>query len=252
MADDRLKSTKPSIESDTTNSATFSHSTKAEHTNKPTIIAIAGPSASGKTLFAQTLYDELVSELSEEGISILYEDAYYREQSHLTISEREKTNYDHPDAFDHDLLIKHLGDLMENKSILRPSYCYKTHTRLEKTTLFHSTKIILVEGILLLSNEKLRECFDIKVYMDTPLDVCLIRRIQRDTVERSRSIDSITQQYLATVRPMYYKFIEPSKNWSDIVITQGGKNRMAIEVLKAKIRQLSQPIALSHRTENKQ
>lgn len=210
--------------------------------NKPTIIAIAGPSASGKTLFAQTLYNELIPELSKEGISILHEDAYYHEQSHLTIAEREKTNYDHPDAFDHDLLIEHLDQLMTHNNVLRPEYCYTTHTRLKETTDFPSTKIILVEGILLLSNEKLRECFDIKVYMDTPLDICLVRRMQRDLIERNRSIDSITQQYLATVRPMYYKYIEPSKTWSDIVITQGGKNRMAIEVLKAKIRQLSQPI----------
>ncbi|MEI6894315.1 MAG: uridine kinase [Colwellia sp.] len=208
--------------------------------NKATIIAIAGPSASGKTLFAQTIHDELVTELGEEGISIFSEDAYYREQSHLTIAEREQTNYDHPDAFDHELLSKHLKQLIKNKSIHRPHYCYKTHTRLKETTEFPATKIILVEGILLLSNKKLRKSFDIKVYMDTPLDICLIRRIQRDLAERNRSIDSVTKQYLATVRPMYYKHIEPSKAWADIVITRGGKNRMAIELLKAKIRQLSQ------------
>lgn len=212
---------------------------------KPTIIAIAGPSASGKTLFAKTLHDELIDELGVDGISILYEDAYYHEQSHLTMAERESNNYDHPDAFDHDLLSSHLKQLVENKTIQRPAYCYKTHTRLKETTDFPSTKIILVEGILLLSNKTLRESFDIKVYMDTPLDICLIRRIQRDLVERNRSIESITQQYLATVRPMYYKFIKPSKADADIVITQGGKNRMAIEVLKAKIRQLSQPLTLS-------
>ena len=118
-------------------------------------------------------------------------------------------------------------------------YCYKTHTRTKETLALASTKIILVEGILLLSNQALRESFDIKVYMDTPLDICLIRRIQRDTVERERSIDSITKQYLETVRPMYHQHIEPSKSWADLVITRGGKNRMAIEVIKAKIRQLT-------------
>lgn len=207
---------------------------------KPTIIAIAGPSASGKTLFAQTIHDELVEELGENGISIIYEDAYYRDQSHLSMQEREQTNYDHPNAFEHELLTTHLKQLTENQTIHSPVYCYKTHTRIDETKTFLPTKIILVEGILLLSNKELRECFDIKVYMDTPLDICLIRRIKRDLVERSRSIESVTNQYLATVRPMYHQFIEPSKAWADIVITRGGKNRMAIEVLKAKIRQLSQ------------
>ncbi|ALO35180.1 uridine kinase [Colwellia sp. MT41] len=207
---------------------------------KPTIIAIAGPSASGKTLFAQTIHDELVTELGKNGISIIYEDAYYRDQSHLSMQEREQTNYDHPDAFEHELLSDHLIQLTENKTINSPVYCYKTHTRINETKTLLPTKIILIEGILLLSNQELRDCFDIKVYMDTPLDICLIRRIQRDLVERNRSIESVTSQYLATVRPMYHQFIEPSKAWADIVITRGGKNRMAIEVLKAKIRQLSQ------------
>ena len=207
---------------------------------KPTIIAIAGPSASGKTLFAQTIHDELVTELGENGISIIYEDAYYRDQSHLSMSDREKANYDHPNAFEHELLSEHLKKLTDNKTINSPVYCYKTHTRLNETKTFSPTKIILVEGILLLSNQELRDCFDIKVYMDTPLDICLIRRIKRDLVERNRSVESVTNQYLATVRPMYHQFIEPSKAWADIVITRGGKNRMAIEVLKAKIRQLSQ------------
>jgi len=206
---------------------------------KPTIIAIAGPSASGKTLFAKTIHDELVNELGENGISILYEDAYYRDQSHLTMAEREQTNYDHPDAFEHQLLNKHLSSLVNNEAINSPVYCYKTHTRTKETREFSPTKIILVEGILLLSNIELRDRFDIKVYMDTPLDICLIRRIKRDLIERSRSVESVTNQYLETVRPMYYQFIEPSKSWADIVITRGGKNRMAIEVLKAKIRQLS-------------
>tara|TARA_B100000809_G_C15034006_1_gene493065 strand:+ start:21 stop:671 length:651 start_codon:yes stop_codon:yes gene_type:complete len=209
-------------------------------TIKPTIIAIAGPSASGKTLFAKTIHDELIEELGENGISIIYEDAYYREQSHLSMQEREQTNYDHPNAFEHELLSKNLKKLTNNQAIHSPVYCYKTHTRIDETNKFLPTRIILVEGILLLSNKELRECFDIKVYMDTPLDICLIRRIERDLVERSRSIESVTNQYLATVRPMYHQYIEPSKAWADIVITRGGKNRMAIEVIKAKIRQLSQ------------
>ena len=209
-------------------------------TIKPTIIAITGASASGKTLFAQTIFDEMLTELGANGITIIKEDAYYRAQDHLPINEREKTNYDHPNAFEHELLSEHLTKLMANQAIEMPKYCYQTHTRLEATSVVQPTPIILVEGILLFTNPILRSCFDIKVYMDTPLDICLVRRIQRDTVERGRSLESITNQYLDTVRPMYYQFIEPAKAWADLVITKGGKNRMAIEVLKAKIRQLIQ------------
>lgn len=208
--------------------------------SKTTVIAIAGASASGKTLFAETIYNELLPELGKEGISIIKEDAYYRDQSHLSMDERIKTNYDHPKAFEHELLSEHLTALIAQQDINCPVYCYKTHTRTQQTIKVKSTKIILVEGILLLSNPQLRNCFDIKVYMDTPLDICLIRRIERDTLERERSLTSITTQYLSTVRPMYYQFIEPSKAWADIVVTRGGKNRMAIEVIKAKIRQLFQ------------
>lgn len=207
--------------------------------SKPTVIAITGASASGKSLFAQTIYNELLPELGAHCISIVKEDAYYKAQDHLTMAERIKTNYDHPDAFEHSLLREHINELVKGNAIECPVYCYKTHTRTSETLALASTQIILVEGILLLSNQALRESFDIKVYMDTPLDICLIRRIQRDTVERERSIDSITKQYLETVRPMYHQHIEPSKSWADLVITRGGKNRMAIEVIKAKIRQLT-------------
>jgi len=208
--------------------------------SKPTVIAIAGASASGKSLFAETIYQELLPELGADGISIIKEDAYYRDQSNLSMEERIQTNYDHPKAFEHELLCAQITKLIAQENIECPVYCYKTHTRTSETITVKPTKIILVEGILLLSNPQLRNCFDIKVYMDTPLDICLIRRIERDTKERDRSLESITNQYLTTVRPMYYQFIEPSKAWADLVITRGGKNRMAIEVLKAKIRQLSQ------------
>lgn len=209
------------------------------HLSKTTVIAIAGASASGKSLFAETIYHELLPELGSDGISIIKEDAYYRDQSGLLMDERINTNYDHPNAFEHELLSKQLTSLIAQKAIDCPVYCYKTHTRTIETIKVKPTKIILVEGILLLSNPELRNCFDIKVYMDTPLDICLIRRIERDTRERERSLDSITNQYITTVRPMYYQFIEPSKAWADLIVTRGGKNRMAIEVLKAKIRQLS-------------
>lgn len=207
-------------------------------TNKPTIIAVTGASASGKSLFAQTIFDELLPELGPNGIAIIKEDSYYKDQSELSMQERVKTNYDHPSAFEHSLLSEHLTSLSNGEDVQIPAYCYTTHTRLSETTNLSTKPIILVEGILLFSNEELRKKFDIKIYMDTPLDICLVRRINRDTVERSRSVESVTEQYLTTVRPMYHQYIEPSKSHADIVITRGGKNRMAIEVLKAKIRQI--------------
>ncbi len=205
-----------------------------------TVIAIVGASASGKSLFAQTIYQELLPELGENNIAIIKEDSYYRAQDHLSMAEREQINYDHPNAFEHELLAEHLIELSQKKAIEIPSYSYTVHTRLTETTTLEPAKVILVEGILLLEDARLRNLFDIKIFMDIPLDICLLRRIERDMVERERSLESITQQYMETVRPMYYQYIEPSKAYADIVITQGGKNRMAIEVLKAKIRQLVQ------------
>lgn len=205
-----------------------------------TIICIAGASASGKTLFAETIFDEMLSELGADQITLLREDAYYRNQDHIPLDLRTETNYDHPSAFEHELLIEHLQKLGEGQSIETPNYCFVNHTRKSETSTVNPSRVILVEGIMLLSDAKLRELFDIKIFMDTPLDICLIRRIKRDLIERGRSFESITQQYTDTVRPMYHEFIEPAKHHADIVITKGGKNRMAIEVLKAKIRQLTQ------------
>ncbi|MDO6427746.1 uridine kinase [Thalassotalea sp. 1_MG-2023] len=209
-------------------------------TNKTTIIAISGASASGKSLFAQTIYQELFPELGKNGIAIIKEDAYYKNQDHIPLPQRIETNYDHPNAFEHTLLAEQLRMLQQGKDIECPVYCYKTHTRLTDTITIPASPIILVEGILLFADQNLRECFDLKIYMDTPLDICLLRRIKRDIEERDRDIDSITQQYEQTVRPMYHQFIAPSKSWADIIVNKGGKNRMAIEVIKAKIRQLIQ------------
>jgi len=208
--------------------------------NKQTIIAIVGASASGKSLFAQTIYEELLPELGDNNIAIIKEDCYYRSQDHLSLEQRSLINYDHPAAFEHELLASHLTDLSQQNSVQVPSYSYTSHTRLAETNTLSPAKVILVEGILLLEDKQLRNLFDIKIFMDIPLDVCLLRRIKRDMIERERSLESITQQYMETVRPMYYQYIEPSKAYADIIITQGGKNRMAIEVLKAKIRQIVQ------------
>ncbi|MDB2373512.1 uridine kinase [Psychrosphaera haliotis] len=205
---------------------------------KTTILAITGASASGKTLLTATIFEELAQELGSDQISFISEDAYYRNQDHLEMSVREKTNYDHPEAFEHDLLIEHLRDLKLGKAVEMPQYCYKTHTRLKETTPVQPAQVILIEGIMLLTHPELYSEFDIKVFMDTPPEICLVRRLERDIKQRGRSFDSVIKQYLTTVRPMYQAFIAPSKQVADLIVTNGGKNRIAIDVLKAQIKQL--------------
>ena len=205
---------------------------------KSTIIAIAGASASGKSLFASTVYQELVAELGGERIAVLAEDAYYRDQAHLSFDQRTLTNYDHPAAFEHELLAQHLQQLRDGSAVEMPQYCYKTHTRKTETIKVQPAKVVLVEGILLLTDARLREQFIITVFMDTPLDICLLRRIKRDVEDRGRTISSITEQYENYVRPAFFEFIAPSKQYADIVVTRGGKNQIAIDILKTKIRAL--------------
>jgi uridine kinase len=205
-----------------------------------TIIAIAGASASGKSLFTQTIYNELVNELESGAIAIIEEDAYYKDQSHLPFEHRTQTNYDHPDAFEHDLLRTHLEQLRQGNAVEVPTYDYAQHTRSNVTRTVTPAKILIIEGILLLSDPALSEEFDIKVFIDTPLDICLLRRMQRDIEQRGRSLPSVVEQYQATVRPMFYQFIEPSKHNADLVVTRGGMNRVAIDIIKSKIKYLLQ------------
>lgn len=203
-----------------------------------TVIAIAGASASGKSLFASTVYQELVAELGDAHIAIIPEDAYYRDQSHLPFEQRLLTNYDHPAAFEHSLLAAHLQALRDGVAIEMPQYSYKLHTRLDATIRIPAARVILVEGILLLTDARLRASFDISVFMDAPLDVCLLRRIQRDMEERGRSLESVIGQYETTVRPAFFEFIEPSRQYADLVVTRGGQNQIAIDLIKARIHQL--------------
>ena len=201
------------------------------------VIGISGASASGKSLLASTIVDELGS----EKVVVISEDSYYKDQSHLPLDIRERTNFDHPNAFDHDLLIKHLTDLKRGVPIEVPTYNYSTHTRNAETIIVGlNSNIIVLEGILLFSDERLRDAMDIRIYMDTPLDLCILRRIRRDLVERGRSIDSVLEQYQQTVRPMFLKFIEPCKKHADLIVPKGGKNRVAIELIKAKMKDLLQ------------
>jgi uridine kinase len=201
----------------------------------PLVIAISGASGSGKSLFTENL----LKEFSEEGkpVQILREDHYYRSQDHLPMAEREKNNYDHPKAFEHELLVEHLEALKNWKAVEYPHYCYKTHTRLEQTEHLISAPVIIIEGIMLLANEALQPLFDIKIFVDTPLDICLLRRMKRDIAERGRTLESVAKQYESTVKPMYHQFISPSRFTADVIVTQGGKNRIALDVIKSHIQQ---------------
>ena len=198
------------------------------------IIGIAGPSASGKSLLANTI----VNELGSDQVVVISEDSYYKDNSHLPLAEREKINYDHPDSFDHALLCEHLGKLQQGESVEIPVYSHSKHIRLPETRTVGDHTIIVLEGILLFSDKPLREIMDIRIFMSAPLDVCLSRRLKRDVVERQRSFESVLHQYETTVRPMYLQFIEPSSRYADLIVPRGGENRIAIDMIKAKMREL--------------
>lgn len=198
------------------------------------IIGISGPSASGKSLLANTI----VNELGSEQVVVISEDAYYKDNSHLPFNEREKINYDHPDSMDHALLCQHLRQLQNGQSVDIPIYSHSQHLRAQETRHVGRHAIIVLEGILLFSDKPLREIMDIRIFMSTPLDICLIRRLKRDVVERHRSFESVLYQYETTVRPMYLQFIEPSSRYADLIVPRGGENRIAIDMIQAKMREL--------------
>lgn len=202
---------------------------------KPIILGISGASASGKSLLATTI----VEELGSDQVVVISEDSYYKDRTDLSFEEREKINYDHPSSLDHALLCDHLKQLQRGETVHIPIYNYKIHGR-EATTRKVSGKhsIIVLEGILLFVEHYLRELMDIKIFMDTPLDICLIRRLKRDIIERERSLESVLKQYTETVRPMYLQFIEPSKMHADLIVPRGGKNHIAIDMIQAKMREL--------------
>ena len=203
-------------------------------TNNIIIIGIAGASGSGKTLIARTIYEELGS----DQVTILEEDSYYKDLKNMPFSVREKMNFDHPEALDHSLLLEHLNKLQNGISVDIPVYDYGNHCRSDKIKTIDKHEIIVLEGILIFADQSIRDCLDIKIFVDTPLDICLLRRIQRDVYERERTVDSILKQYEETVRPMYLQFIEPSKRYADLIIPKGGKNRIAIDLIKTKMNQL--------------
>jgi len=198
------------------------------------IIGISGPSASGKSLLANTI----VNELGSDQVVVISEDSYYKDNSHLPFAEREQINYDHPDSFDHALLFEHLRRLQQGESVEIPIYSHSKHIRMPETRFIGRHTIIVLEGILLFSDKALREIMDIRIFMSAPLDVCLSRRLMRDVVERHRSFESVLHQYETTVRPMYLQFIEPSSRYADLIVPRGGENRIAIDMIQAKMREL--------------
>lgn len=202
------------------------------------VIAIAGASASGKSLIAKTIYEELCHDLGTDQIGVIAEDAYYKDQTHLTLEERVNTNYDHPQALDHTLLTNDLKLLKQGVAVDVPTYSYTEHNRTSETHRMLPKKVIIVEGILLLTDSELRKQFDASVFMDTPLDICFMRRLTRDVAERGRTMESVIKQYTDTVRPMFLQFIEPSKQYADIIVPRGGKNRIATDILKTRISHL--------------
>ncbi|WP_066016538.1 MULTISPECIES: uridine kinase [Endozoicomonas] len=201
---------------------------------KTILVGIAGASASGKSLLAETLVEELQS----EHLCVISEDSYYKDQTHLSMDERVRTNYDHPESMDHDLMLEQMIKLKNGQEIDVPLYDYTQHNRRTDTRKVNPARVVIYEGILLFTNPEIREAFDLRFFMDTPLDICLIRRMKRDILSRGRDVDSVIKQYLETVRPMYMQFIEPARQHADLIIPHGGKNRIAIDLIKTQIRNL--------------
>lgn len=198
---------------------------------KPLIIGVAGGTGSGKSTVAKRVAEAL----PEASVAFIEMDAYYRNFTHLSSEELEHLNWDHPDAFDVELLTTDLAQLARGEAIEAPRYEFATHSRSTETRTVRAADVVVVDGILLLADERVRDLCDVKVFVDADADIRLIRRIRRDMAKRGRSLDSILDQYLTTVQPMHLQFVEPSKRYADIIVPRGGKNLVAIEMIVGKI-----------------
>lgn len=207
---------------------------------KPVIIGVAGGSGSGKTTVANEIYNQFPS----QSILMLEQDAYYRDQAHLPMEERLKTNYDHPLAFDNNLILDHLKRLLNRESVKKPVYDYPNHTRSNEVINVHPRDVIILEGILILEDDRLRDLMDIKLFVDTDSDLRIIRRLMRDIQERGRTIDSVIDQYTSVVRPMHLQFIEPTKRYADIIVPEGGHNHVAIDLMVTKVKTILEEKAM--------
>ncbi|KOP72436.1 uridine kinase [Lysinibacillus sp. FJAT-14745] len=199
---------------------------------RPVVIGIAGGSCSGKTSVTRAIYEVF----RDHSVVVIEQDFYYKDQSHITFEERLGTNYDHPLAFDNDLLIEHIKKLLVRQPIEKPVYDYVEHTRAKEVVHVEPVDVIILEGILVLEDADLRDLMDIKLFVDTDSDLRIIRRIMRDIKERGRTTDSVIDQYLSAVRPMHNLFIEPTKRYADIIIPEGGDNEVAIDLMVTKIK----------------
>ena len=204
---------------------------------KSITIGVAGGTGSGKTTIALNILERV----GFDRIAYVSHDSYYRDGVSLPMLEREKLNYDHPDAFDNDLFIKQIMELKSGKAIKTPVYDFKTHSRAKETRVVEPQPVILLDGILIFADKKLRDLMDVKIFVDTDADIRFIRRLQRDIKERGRSTESVVTQYLSTVRPMHMEFVEPSKRYADVIIPEGGFNEVAIDMVASRIKFLLGP-----------
>ena len=193
----------------------------------PILIAIAGGSASGKT----TVVKKIIEQLNSKDITVISHDDYYKDLTHLALTERYKVNFDHPDSLDNDLFVAQLKDLLDGKSISKPKYDFVEHNRSSEYELVEPTKIIIIEGILILEDERVRDLATIKLFVESDDDIRFIRRLVRDTKERGRSIESVINQYLTTVKPMYYAFIKPTKRYADMIIPNDSNHDVAVDCI---------------------
>ena len=201
---------------------------------QPIVIGVAGGTGSGKT----TVANQILQRVGAEHITYIPHDAYYRDQSHLPLRLRAQVNFDHPDSLETELLVEHLEELRAGRAVEVPIYDFTTHTRTQAKRRVEPAPVILVEGILIFVEPELRDLFNVKLYVDTDADVRFIRRLRRDIEERGRSVESVCEQYLSTVRPMHLEFVEPSKRYADVIIPEGGFNEVAIEMVAARIKGL--------------
>ena len=207
---------------------------ESNYLRKPLIIGITGGTGSGKSTVAMKILDVV----GKSNVAVLEQDCYYKDQSHLAMEDRIKTNYDHPMAFDTDLLVEHLKQLKNGKKIEKPQYDFTIHNRRNDTVKIECRKVIMVEGILVLESNELRELMDIKIFVDTDADVRIIRRILRDIDERGRTLEAVVKQYLELVKPAHENFIEPTKKFADIIIPEGGNNKVAIDIVVTKLKSI--------------
>lgn len=197
------------------------------------IIGISGGTGSGKT----TVANRILETVKASEVVFIQQDSYYRNLKDLPLDYRQVANFDHPDALDNDLLVNHIRKLKAGEPIELPIYDFKTHTRLNETRTVESKPIVIVEGILIFADPRLLEQLDIKVFVDTPDDIRFIRRLRRDIADRGRTVESVIEQYIATVRPMHMQFVEPSKRYADVIIPEGGHNLVSIDLISGKIRE---------------